>query len=106
MLEGAIPKNGPSAGVAITTSLISLYTNKKVPLDIAMTGEMTLRGEIMPVGGIKEKVISAYNQGIKTVFLPKSNELDVKKVPKEIRDKLSIVFAKEYQDIYEKIFLK
>ena len=106
MLEGAIPKNGPSAGVAITTSLISLYTNKKVPLDIAMTGEMTLRGEIMPVGGIKEKVISAYNQGIKTVFLPKSNELDVKKVPKEIRDKLSIVFVKEYQDIYEKIFLK
>ena len=106
MLEGAIPKNGPSAGVAITTSLISLYTNKKVPLDIAMTGEMTLRGEIMPVGGIKEKVISAYNQGIKKVFIPKANELDVKKIPKEIREKIVIVFVKEYQDIYEQIFLK
>ena len=104
MLEGAIPKNGPSAGVAITTSLISLYTNKKVSLDIAMTGEMTLRGEIMPVGGIKEKVISAYNQGIKKLFLPKANELDVKKVPKEIRNQLEIVFVKEYKDIYEKIF--
>ena len=104
MLEGAIPKNGPSAGVAITTSLISLYTNKKVSLDIAMTGEMTLRGEIMPVGGIKEKVISAYNQGIKKLFLPKANELDVKKVPKEIRSQLEIVFVKEYKDIYEKIF--
>ena len=104
MLEGAIPKNGPSAGVAITTSLISLYTNKKVPTDIAMTGEMTLRGEVMPVGGIKEKVISAYNDGIKKVFLPKTNEIDVKKIPKEIRNNIEIVFVKEYQDIYESIF--
>ncbi len=106
MLEGAIPKNGPSAGVAITTSLISLYTNKKVPTDIAMTGEMTLRGEVMPVGGIKEKVISAYNDGIKKVFLPKTNEIDVKKIPKEIRNNIEIVFVKEYQDIYESIFTK
>ena len=105
MLEGAIPKNGPSAGVAITTSLISLYTNKKVPTDIAMTGEMTLRGEVMPVGGIKEKVISAYNDGIKKVFLPKTNEIDVKKIPKEIRNNIEIVFVKEYQDIYEIIFV-
>ena len=105
MLEGAIPKNGPSAGVAITTSLISLYTNKKVPTDIAMTGEMTLRGEVMPVGGIKEKVISAYNDGIKKVFLPKTNEIDVKKIPKEIRNNIEIVFVKEYQDIYESIFV-
>ena len=105
MLEGAIPKNGPSAGVAITTSLISLYTNKKVPTDIAMTGEMTLRGEVMPVGGIKEKVISAYNDGIKKVFLPKTNEVDVKKIPKEIRNNIEIVFVKEYQDIYEIIFV-
>lgn len=104
MLEGAIPKNGPSAGVAITTSLISLYTNKKVPTDIAMTGEMTLRGEVMPVGGIKEKVISAYNDGIKKVFLPKTNEIDVKKIPKEIRNNIEIIFVKEYQDIYESIF--
>ncbi len=106
MLEGAVPKNGPSAGVAITTSLISLYTNKKVPLDIAMTGEMTLRGEIMPVGGIKEKVISAYNQGIKKVFIPKTNEIDIKKIPKEIRDKMELICVKEYKDIYNEIFKK
>ena len=106
MLEGAIPKNGPSAGVAITTSLISLYTNKKVSPEIAMTGEMTLRGEIMPVGGIKEKVISAYNEGIKKIFLPQANELDMKKIPKEIRNQIEIIFVKRYQDIYEEIFLK
>lgn len=106
MLEGAVPKNGPSAGVAITTSLISLYTNKKVPLDIAMTGEMTLRGEIMPVGGIKEKVISAYNQGIKKVFIPKANEIDIKKIPKEIRNKIELICVKQYQDIYNNIFVE
>lgn len=106
MLEGAVPKNGPSAGVAITTSLISLYTNKKVPIDVAMTGEMTLRGEVMPVGGIKEKVISAYNQGIKKVFIPKANEIDIKKIPKEIRDKIELICVKEYHDIYENLFNK
>ena len=105
VLEGSIPKNGPSAGVAITTSLISLYTNKKVPSNIAMTGEMTLRGEILPVGGIKEKVISAYNSQIHTIYLPKANEMDVKKVPKEIRDSMHIVFVKQYKDIYHLLFL-
>ena len=105
VLEGSIPKNGPSAGVAITTSLISLYTNKKVSSDIAMTGEMTLRGEILPVGGIKEKVISAYNQQIHTIYLPKANEIDVKKVPKEIRDSMHIIFVKQYKDIYNLLFI-
>ena len=105
VLEASIPKNGPSAGVAITTSLISLYTNKKVPSNIAMTGEMTLRGEILPVGGIKEKVISAYNSQIHTIYLPKANEMDVKKVPKEIRDSMHIVFVKQYKDIYHLLFL-
>lgn len=105
ILEGAVPKNGPSAGCAITTSLISLYTNKKVRSDVAMTGEMTLRGEIIPVGGIKEKVISAYNQGIRTIFLPKANEIDVKKVPKEIKDELHIIYVKQYKDIYCQLFI-
>ena len=105
VLEGSVPKNGPSAGVAITTSLISLYTNKKISSDIAMTGEMTLRGEILPVGGIKEKVISAYNQQIHTIYLPKANEIDVKKVPKEIRDSMHIVFVKQYKDIYNLLLL-
>ena len=104
VLEGAIPKNGPSAGVAITTSLISLFTNKIVPKDIAMTGEMTLRGEILPVGGIKEKVIASYNDGIKTVFLPKTNEIDLKIIPKEIKDSMNIILVKEYNDIYKYVF--
>ena len=105
VLEGSVPKNGPSAGVAITTSLISLYTNKRISSDIAMTGEMTLRGEILPVGGIKEKVISAYNAQIRTIYLPKANEVDVKKVPKEIREQMHIVFVKQYKDIYNLLFL-
>ncbi len=105
VLEGSIPKNGPSAGVAITTSLISLYTNSKVPSDVAMTGEMTLRGEILAVGGIKEKVISAYNQNITTIYLPKQNEMDVKEVPKEIRDNMHIIFVKQYKDIYRYLFI-
>ena len=104
VLDGSVPKNGPSAGVAITTCLISLFTNHKVPLDVAMTGEMTLRGEILPVGGIKEKVISAYNHKIKTVFIPKDNEIDLKQVPKEIRDNIKIVLVKEYKDIYKVLF--
>jgi len=105
VLEGAIPKNGPSAGVAITTSLISLFVNKKISSSVAMTGEMTLRGEILPVGGIKEKVISAYNNGVHTLFLPKANEIDVKKLPKEIRSSLHIIFVKQYKDIYCQLFL-
>ena len=105
VLEGSIPKNGPSAGVAITTSLISLYTNSKVPSDVAMTGEMTLRGEILAVGGIKEKVISAYNQNITTIYLPKQNEMDVKEVPKEIRDNMHIIFVKQYKDNYRYLFI-
>ena len=104
ILQGSTPKNGPSAGVAITTSLISLYLQKKVSQDIAMTGEMSLRGEIIPVGGIKEKVISALNAGIKTLFLPKANEIDVKKLPKEIKQNIKIIYVKEYQEIYKAIF--
>ena len=104
VLEGSIPKNGPSAGVAITTSLISLFTNKIVPQNIAMTGEMTLRGEILPVGGIKEKVIAAYNDGIEMIFIPKTNEIDLKAIPKEIKDSMHIILVKEYNDIYKKLF--
>ena len=104
MLQGSIPKNGPSAGAAITTSLISLYKNQTIPCDIAMTGEMSLRGELIAVGGIKEKVIASMNAGIKTLFLPKANEIDVKKLPKELKKAIDIVYIQEYQEIYKMIF--
>ena len=104
MLQGSIPKNGPSAGAAITTSLISLYKNQTIPCDIAMTGEMSLRGELIAVGGIKEKVIASMNAGIKTLFLPKANEIDVKKLPKELKKAIDIIYIQEYQEIYKMIF--
>lgn len=101
-----ILKDGPSAGVAILSSLISLYTNKEVPQDIALTGEMTLRGEILPVGGIKEKIIGAYNRGIKSVVIPEKNKLDLKQLPKEVKDGVEIILVKEYQEIYQLLFKK
>jgi len=103
-MEGAIPKDGPSAGVTIATSLISLLTNRVVAQDLAFTGEMTLRGEILPVGGVKEKLIGAYNRGIKKVFIPEFNKCSVKEIPKEVKDKLDIVYIKEYQEIYQIVF--
>ncbi|MCC7510722.1 MAG: endopeptidase La [Planctomycetes bacterium] len=88
--EGAVPKDGPSAGVSITTALVSLYTGKPVRGDIAMTGEVTLRGKVLAVGGIKEKVLAAYRSGIKHVLLPKINEKDLRDVPEEARKALKI----------------
>ncbi len=88
--EGATPKDGPSAGVAIATALVSLYTQKPVRGDVAMTGEISLRGKVLPVGGIKEKVLAAYRSGIKQVMLPKGNEKDLQDVPKEAQRALKI----------------
>ena len=103
-LEGATLKDGPSAGVAITTSLISLLKKKKIPTSVAMSGEMSLRGEILPVSGIKEKVIGAYNRNVKTIFLPQANKVDVKQVPKEIVSSLEIIYVKEYKEIFKRLF--
>ena len=97
-------KDGPSAGVAITTSLLSLILNKKVSNKLAFTGEISLNGEILKVGGIKEKVIGAYNYGIDVVYLPVSNELDLEEIPKEIKEKMNIILVKNYQEIYENLF--
>lgn len=91
--SGAIPKDGPSAGLAHTVALISLFTNKPVPPQIAMTGEVSLRGRVMPVGGIKEKLIGALRAGVKTVLLPYPNRKDVKDVPQEVRDGLEIIYV-------------
>ena len=87
---GATPKDGPSAGVTILTALVSLFTEKIVPHDLAMSGEITLRGQVLQVGGIKEKVLAAYRAGIKTIILPKDNQKDMEDIPNKIQD--SIVF--------------
>ena len=92
--SGAIPKDGPSAGLAHTIALISLFSSKAVPPQIAMTGEVSLRGRVMPVGGIKEKLIGAHRAGVKTVLLPMSNKKDVKDVPQEVKDGLEIIHVR------------
>lgn len=102
--EGAVPKDGPSAGVAITTSLISLLTNQSVDKNIAMTGEITLRGRVLGIGGLKEKVIGAHRAGIKKIFLPKENEKDLDDIPMDVKNKIKFIFVKNYKEIYKEIF--
>ena len=102
--EGAVNKDGPSAGVTITTTLISLFKNKKVDSKIAMTGEITLRGRVLGIGGLKEKVIGAHRAGIKKVFIPLENEKDLDEIPEEIRNDIEFICVSTYKEIYEKIF--
>ncbi len=102
--EGAVNKDGPSAGVTITSTLISLFKNKCVSKKIAMTGEITLRGRVLAIGGLKEKVIGAHRAGIKKVFIPRENEKDLDEIPKEIRDDISFILVDNYSDIYKNIF--
>ena len=103
-LEGALKKDGPSAGAAITTSILSLILNKQVENDIAFTGEISLNGDILKVGGIKEKIIGAFNHQIKEVFIPDANALDLEEIPADIKNKITIHLVKNYQEIYELLF--
>jgi ATP-dependent Lon protease len=96
---GAIPKDGPSAGVTMLTALASLMTNKSTHKDLAMTGEITLRGQVMPVGGIKEKMLAAHRAGIKTIILPKWNEKDMDDIPKNIKDVLKFHFVDDMKEV-------
>ncbi len=99
---GAIPKDGPSAGVTMVTVLVSLASGHNVRSDVAMTGEITLRGKVMPIGGIKEKVLAAYRSGIRTVILPKKNELDLMEdLPRELRDQMKFVFVTDIRQVLE-----
>jgi ATP-dependent Lon protease len=104
--EGAIPKDGPSAGVAMTTSIASVLLQKKVRADLAMTGEITLRGRILPVGGIKEKVLAAHRGNIKTVIIPKDNERDLAEVPHNVQKALKIIFAEHIDDVLKIAFVQ
>jgi len=99
---GAIPKDGPSAGVTMVTVLVSLASGRKVRSDVAMTGEITLRGKVMPIGGVKEKVLAAYRSGIRTVILPKKNEPDLMEdLPRELREKMNFVFVTDIRQVLE-----
>ncbi|CAH9120073.1 unnamed protein product [Cuscuta europaea] len=101
---GAIPKDGPSAGVTLVTSLVSMFSQRKVRSDTAMTGEMTLRGLVLPVGGIKDKVLAAHRYGIKRVILPEKNLKDLVEVPATVLSSLEIVAAKRMEDVLEHAF--
>ena len=103
--EGATPKDGPSAGTAITTTILSVLTGRKVKQTFAMTGEITITGEVLPVGGIKEKVIGAHRAGVKNIILPEDNKVDVEEIPEEVMKDIKIYFASTYDDV-EKLALE
>ena len=103
-LEAAVKKEGPSAGIALTTAIISSLKNKSISNEIAMTGEISLMGNILEIGGLKEKTIGAYNANIKKIFIPKANEKDLEELPKEIKDNIKIVIVDNYKDVYKELF--
>lgn len=102
--EGAIPKDGPSAGIALTTALLSALKKKSINNTIAMTGEITLRGKVLPIGGLKEKVIGALRSGVKTVIVPKENKKEVNEIPKEINEKVNYFYVKNYIEVYNYLY--
>jgi ATP-dependent Lon protease len=98
---GAIPKDGPSAGVTLVTALVSELTQQPVHSDVGMTGEVTLQGQVLPIGGIKQKVLAAHRHGLKAVILPQANEVDLDEVPQEIRDELSFILVEHLSEVLE-----
>jgi ATP-dependent Lon protease len=102
---GAIPKDGPSAGVTLVTALVSELTGRHVRGDVGMTGEVTLQGQVLPIGGIKQKVLAAHRHGLKTVLLPKANEVDLDDVPQEIRDELAFVLVEHLNEVLERAIM-
>ncbi|HOI34704.1 MAG TPA: endopeptidase La [Mesotoga infera] len=99
--EGAVPKDGPSAGITLTTAFISAVSGRKVRNDIAMTGEITLRGKVLPIGGLKEKLMAAYRSQMKTVIIPLANKRDLEKVPEEIKSRLEFVFVEDILEVLQ-----
>jgi ATP-dependent Lon protease len=99
--EGATPKDGPSAGIGMCTALVSVLTNIPVKADVAMTGEITLRGQVLPIGGLKEKLLAAHRGGIKTVIIPQENERDLKEIPDNIKADLDIKAVKWIDEVLD-----
>jgi ATP-dependent Lon protease len=96
---GSQPKDGPSAGVAMATALVSLVSGRPVSPEVAMTGEITLRGQVMPVGGIKEKMLAAHRSGVKTAIIPARNEADLDELPEQVRQEMRFVLAETVDDV-------
>ena len=97
--EGATPKDGPSAGIAMFTTLVSVFTKTPVKKDVAMTGEITLQGRVLAIGGLKEKLLSALRGGIKTVIIPKDNEKDLAEIPANVKEGLKIIPVSEVREV-------
>ena len=104
--EGAVKKDGPSAGVTLTTAILSAFSNRPVRDDVAMTGEITLRGQVLPIGGLKEKSISAHRSGIRTIIIPKDNEKDIDDIPESVQNDLNIILADNIDTVLENALVK
>jgi ATP-dependent Lon protease len=104
--EGATPKDGPSAGITMATALCSAFTGKKVDKNVAMTGEVTLRGRVLAIGGLKEKALAAYRIGIRKVIIPKANVKDLEDIPEEIRKQIKFVPVDDVSKVFEEVIIK
>ncbi|MGL5915556.1 MAG: S16 family serine protease, partial [Culicoidibacterales bacterium] len=102
--EGAVPKDGPSAGIAMATAIISALTNQKVRKDLGMTGEITLRGNVLPIGGLKEKSMAANRSGLKTILIPQENERDIDEIPETVKKQLTIIPVSHLDDVLSVVF--
>ncbi len=99
--EGAIPKDGPSAGITMATAIYSAATQRLIKKEVGMTGEITLRGYVLPIGGLKEKSIAAHRSGLKTIIIPKDNLKDVDDIPQEVKDALTIIPVENVNDVFQ-----
>ena len=104
--DGATPKDGPSAGIAMTTAMVSLLTSNPVHRDVAMTGEISLRGRVLPIGGLKEKLLAALRGGIKTVLIPEENEKDLADIPDNVKDSLTIIPVSDINEVLERALVR
>lgn len=103
--EGATPKDGPSAGITLATAIVSALSGKKVRNDVSMTGEITLRGRVLPIGGLKEKALASYKIGVKNIVIPKANEKDIEEIPECVRNELNFIPVRSFEQVYENAFV-